>query len=73
MSYYAELRVENERLRTDNERLRQQRDALLKALKPFALNVEAVSLNEALGHIERQHLLDARAAIKLAEQKGKSS
>ena len=34
------------------------------ALEPFARNVNATSLREALGHIERKHLLDARAALK---------
>ena len=34
------------------------------ALEPFARNVNAISLREALGHIEREHLLDARAALK---------
>ena len=45
----ASLRAENERLRA--------------ALKPFALDVNARSLAEALGHITREHLLDARAAL----------
>jgi hypothetical protein len=35
-----------------------------KALTPFALAPGAVSLSKALGHIERQHLLDAVQAIE---------
>jgi hypothetical protein len=34
------------------------------ALEPFVQNVSAASLREALGHIEREHLLAARAALK---------
>ena len=34
------------------------------ALEPFVQNVNAASLREALGHIEREHLLAARAALK---------
>lgn len=34
-----------------------------KALEPFAINVGAVSLSKALGHITREHLLAARAAL----------
>lgn len=45
-----ELRAENEWMRT--------------ALEPFARNVDAVSLSEALGHIEREHLRKARAAME---------
>ena len=33
------------------------------ALAPFALNVEGVSLSVARGHITREHLLAARAAL----------
>lgn len=40
--------------------------ALLRtALEPFARNADAVSLFEALGHIKREHLHDARAALEL--------
>jgi hypothetical protein len=49
-SCYAELEADNERLRA--------------ALEPFARNVKAVSLMEALGHIGREHLLDACAALE---------
>lgn len=45
-----------------------ERDAeieqLTAALKPFALNVNAVSLRDALGHISREDLLRARAALE---------
>ncbi len=36
---------------------------LQAALEPFARNVNAVSLSEALGHISREHLLNARKAL----------
>ena len=38
------------------------------ALEPFARKVDAKSLSEALGHIEREHLLAARAALKDAPE-----
>jgi hypothetical protein len=38
-------------------------EALEAALKPFAQNAKAVSLSKALGHITREHLLNARAAL----------
>ena len=38
------------------------------ALEPFARNVKATSLREALDHIEREHLLAADAALKDAPQ-----
>ena len=38
------------------------------ALKPFAANVEASSLSEALGHITRDHLLAAREAVGVAKR-----
>jgi len=40
-----------------------ERDALRKALEPFALDVGAISLSRALGHISREHLLAAKAAL----------
>jgi hypothetical protein len=39
-------------------------ERLRAALEPFARNVYAVSLSEALGHIEREHLHNARAALE---------
>jgi hypothetical protein len=42
------------------------------ALKPFALNVGAISLSKALGHITREHLLAAKAAFTVAEDQRKS-
>jgi hypothetical protein len=38
-------------------------EALEAALKPFAQNVKAASLSKALGHITREHLLNASAAL----------
>ena len=43
-------------------------DALVEALKPFALNPGAVSLSKALGHISREHLLAARDAIETLKE-----
>lgn len=43
-------------------------DTVADALKPFALNVGAVSLSGALGHISREHLLAARDALTAIEQ-----
>lgn len=40
-------------------------EQLRAALEPFARNADAVSLFEALGHIKREHLHDARAALEL--------
>lgn len=37
-------------------------------LEPFTRNIKATSLREALGHIEREHLLAAIAALKDAPQ-----
>ena len=45
---------------TDNKRLR-------AALKPFAQKADTFSLSHALGHITREHLLDARRALELGE------
>lgn len=39
-------------------------ERLQAALKPFALNVKAESLSDALGHITREDLLRARAALE---------
>lgn len=39
-------------------------EQLKAALQPFALNVNAVSLRDALGHITREDLLRARAALE---------
>jgi hypothetical protein len=47
-------------------KIAEQRDrieALEVALKPFAQNVKAASLSKALGHITREHLLNASAAL----------
>lgn len=44
---------------------------LIAALEPFARNVDAGSLDEAIGHITREHLLAARAAV--AKAKGSTS
>jgi hypothetical protein len=38
-------------------------ERLRAALKPFAKRVGAVSLSAALGHITREHLLEARRAL----------
>lgn len=38
-------------------------EELKAALEPFARNARAKSLMEALGHIEREHLLNARVAL----------
>src|SRR5215475_8361510 len=40
---------------------------LRAALKPFAQKADAFSLSHALGHITREHLLDARRALELGE------
>lgn len=45
-------------------RLRARVARLEGAVEPFARNARAKSLSEALGHIEREHLLAARAALK---------
>lgn len=39
-------------------------EKLRAALEPFARNVDAVSLIEALGHIEREHLHNARRGLE---------
>ena len=44
-------------------------ERLEAALKPFAMNVDAVSLSKALGHITREHLRDARAALAGSQDK----
>ncbi len=49
------------------ERLDVEVAKLRAALEPFARNVDALYLSKALGHIEREHLLKARAALN--EQK----
>ena len=38
-------------------------EALEAALKPFAMKTDAPSLSKALGHISREHLWAARAAL----------
>lgn len=71
------LRTQNDMIFTDAAALTQAVDALAMAsreqrvkverleaaLQPFALNVKAVSLRDALGHISREDLLRARAAL----------
>jgi outer membrane protein TolC len=52
----------NDALRTMDEAA-DRIEALEAALQPFAQNVKAVSLSNALGHITREHLLNARAAL----------
>lgn len=42
-------------------------EQLRNALKPFARNVESVSLSGALGHITREDLWHARDALKEQE------
>jgi hypothetical protein len=63
---------EIERLRADKDVIRSQErntafekdiQLLEAALEPFARNADARSLSEALGHISRDHLLQARAAL----------
>jgi hypothetical protein len=39
-------------------------ERLRAALKPFARKADAVSLSEALGHIEREHLRQARRVLE---------
>jgi hypothetical protein len=48
------------------ERLGTINAELVRALTPFALNVGAVSLSRALGHITREDLLQAHAALAKA-------
>jgi hypothetical protein len=45
------------------DRLEAQIASARKALEPFAADVGAVSLSKALGHISREHLLAAKAAL----------
>ena len=42
-------------------------ERLRAALKPFAIDVGAVSLSKALGHIGREDLLRAKAALEQTE------
>lgn len=49
--------------------LRAQLASARKALEPFALDVGAVSLGKALGHITREHLLAAKAALTTGQDK----
>ncbi len=44
------------------------RAAVIEALRPFALNPGAISLSAALGHIGREHLLAAKAALDALAQ-----
>jgi hypothetical protein len=74
-------RAEIERLRAEVENFRArlatqcgmtlaralERDELLAALRPFAAAVNSSSLHRALGHISREHLIAAHAAILKAE------
>jgi hypothetical protein len=46
------------------ERLCAEVERLQATLEPFARNVESVSLSEALGHITREHLWEARHALE---------
>ena len=62
------LLVEHGRLTLELIATRARVAKLEAALEPFARNVNAISLREALGHIEREHLLDARAVLKDAPQ-----
>lgn len=45
------------------ERLRSLLAKAREALVPFAMDVGAVSLSRALGHVTRDHLLAAKAAL----------
>jgi multidrug resistance efflux pump len=53
-----------EALKATLEQAQARIKVLEAALQPFAQNVKAVSLSKALGHITREHLLKARAALK---------
>ena len=53
-----------DRLTQENDHLHQENAQLRAALEPFARNADAVSLAQALGHIERDHLLAARRALR---------
>jgi prefoldin subunit 5 len=63
MSDYADIDMEFRNYRDRIADLEARIEALEAALKPFAQNVKAVSLSKALGHITREHLLNARAAL----------
>jgi prefoldin subunit 5 len=63
MSDYADIDMEFRNYQDRIADLEARIEALEAALKPFAQNVKAVSLSKALGHITREHLLNARAAL----------
>ena len=44
-------------------------EALEAALKPFAMNADAPSISKALGHISREHLWAAEAALAPEQDK----
>jgi hypothetical protein len=44
--------------------LRAEVERLQAALEPFARKADSLSLSEALGHIEREHLRAARRALE---------
>jgi hypothetical protein len=52
----------------ENDRLQMQIGYLRAALEPFARNVTAVSLGEALGHIKREDLNHAIAAMRATDK-----
>jgi len=56
-SHAAEKICGSLELETEIERLR-------AALKPFAQKADGFSLSHALGHITREHLLEARRALE---------
>jgi len=69
------LRGEIERLRAAMQEIIDADDPIMReasaeierlkaALKPFALKADGFSLSHALGHITREHLLDARRALE---------